>query len=135
MAEIRGKLFVLQMDAVELASQREMSFEISDEMIDTTTKGDAAKSRVPLGEYDVSISIGGLYDTEATAGGGVDTLISNLTGSVKATLLVTTSQTGGHTYEIEGYVSNISEEMNQSDVVTYSADFSSTGELTTGSVL
>jgi len=126
---------VLQMDAVELASQREMSFEISDEMIDTTTKGDAAKSRVPLGEYDVSISIGGLYDTEATAGGGVDTLISNLTGSVKATLLVTTSQTGGHTYEIEGYVSNISEEMNQSDVVTYSADFSSTGELTTGSVL
>ena len=126
---------MLQMDAVELASQREMSFEISDEMIDTTTKGDAAKSRVPLGEYDVSISIGGLYDTEATAGGGVDTLISNLTGSVKATLLVTTSQTGGHTYEIEGYVSNISEEMNQSDVVTYSADFSSTGELTTGSVL
>jgi len=135
MAEVKGKLFVLQMDSVELASQREMSFEISDEMIDTTTKGDAAKTRVPLGEYDVNISIGGLYDTAATAGAGVDALIDNLTGSIKATLLVTTTESGGHTYEIEGYVSNISEEMNQSDVVTYSADFASTGELTKGTVV
>ena len=126
---------MLQMDSVELASQREMSFEISDEMIDTTTKGDAAKTRVPLGEYDVNISIGGLYETGADSGGGVEDLVSNLTGSVKATLLVTTTASGGHTYTIDGYVSNVSEEMNQDGVVTYSADFASTGELTTGSTI
>lgn len=135
MAQIKGKLMVLQMDTVELVSQRELSFEISDEMIDTTVKGDAAKKRIPLGEYDISLSIGGLYETSGTAGGAVEDLISNITGKVEATLLITTSLSGGPTYEVKGYASNLSLEMNKDDVVTYSADFASSGELTTGTVV
>lgn len=135
MAQIKGKVMLLQLDTVELASQRELSLEISDEMIDTTVKGDAAKKRIPLGEYDISLSLGGLYETGAEAGAGVNDMITNLTGQTSATLLITSATSGAPTYEVTGYVSNISVEMNKDDIVTYSADFVSSGTLTTGTVV
>lgn len=125
---------VLEVAGTELASQRELSFEISDEMLDATTKGDAAKKRIPQGEYDISQSIGGLYETGASAGAGVNDLIGNITGSVKATLLITSTESGAPTYSCDGYVSNVSVEMNKDDLVTYSADFVNDGELTVGTV-
>jgi hypothetical protein len=135
MGQIKGKLMLLQMDGVELVSQREMSFEISDEMLDATVKGDAAKKRIPLGEYDISESIGGLYEAGAASGAGVNDLIANITGKVKATLLISSTQSGAPTYEVDGYVNNVSVEMNKDDLVTYSADFVSSGELTSGTVV
>jgi hypothetical protein len=120
---------------VELASQRELSFEISDEMLDTTVKGDSAKKRIPLGEYDINQSIGGLYETGAVAGAGVNDLITSITNGTKATLLITSTTSGAPTYEVDGYVNNVSVEMNKDDIVTYSADFVSSGELTTGTVV
>jgi hypothetical protein len=135
MGQIKGKVMLLQMGTVELASQRELSFEISDEMLDTTVKGDSAKKRIPLGEYDINLSIGGLYETGAVAGAGVNDLITSITNGTKATLLITSTTSGAPTYEVDGYVNNVSVEMNKDDIVTYSADFVSSGELTTGTVV
>lgn len=64
MGQIKGKVLLLRVAGIEMVSQRELSIEISDEMLDKTHKRDAAKKRVPQGEYDISESVGGLYESD-----------------------------------------------------------------------
>jgi len=125
MAEVDGKLMVLQFDNVAIVGRTTGSMNSTADMLDATTADSAGWKEFVAGEKNLTLSVGGLYDPDAAE--GVSEALANLWQG--NTLTWKFGQTGtGQTYWTgTGLLSSVSIQGDKNTLTSYSIEIQNTG--------
>ena len=118
MGQVKGNTTVIEVAGTTLVSQRTLSWNITTDFLAVAGSSGKSKNRKPSGRYEMSVSLGGLYDPE-NPNASAKLLLDNLTGKTRAQITVGSDLVDYRTFL--GYVKDLKEEMNQSDLVSYQA--------------
>lgn len=125
MGKIKGNTTIVEVADTTLVSQQTLSFQIMDNFLEVAGYSGKAKNRKPKKRYEMQVSLGGLYDPEASDA-SADFLISKLQGKERVKVA-----TGSDVMDYNifyGYIKSISEEMNKDNPVSYQAKIISDSE-------
>jgi hypothetical protein len=118
MGQVKGNTTVIEVAGTTLVSQRTLSWNITTDFLSVAGSSGKSKNRKPSGRYEMLVSLGGLYDPE-NPNASAKLLLDNLTGKTRAQITVGSDLVDYPTFL--GYVKDLKEEMNQSDLVSYQA--------------
>lgn len=125
-----GTITYLMHDGTKVTHQTEVSIDLSQDVIDTTTKDSNAWKEHLRGLRGVSIS-GTAYYAEDASEGFAD-MLGKITGRLSSTLRFTTGVTGDEYIEFTGTATSLNAQAGLEDVKSYSYTFESSGAPTVG---
>lgn len=123
-----GTATVIKINTVTIAFGKSTGFELSADMIDTTSKNSGGDREFLPGNRSATLSFEGLFDEAITSTAGFDLLNDAIKAGTKVTALFGASS--GKTYSYQAYISSLSRTAPEGDVETFSCTIQCTGAQT-----
>lgn len=123
-----GTATVIKINTVTIAFGKSTGFELSADMIDTTSKNSGGDREFLPGNRSATLSFEGLFDEAITSTAGFDLLNDAIKAGTKVTALF--GALNGKTYSYQAYISSLSRTAPEGDVETFSCTIQCTGAQT-----
>ncbi len=128
MADVNGTNFRVVAGGNVIAASRTCNFEITVDMIDTTTQDSGGNRTIIPGLFSGNGSVNGLYTTSDTY--GVDYIFSTAIAKTQVSIAWEMQETSGKVYTANAYLSGATIEGGTEDNVTYTANIEIDGAVT-----
>lgn len=128
MATFNGTNLGVYVGGVLIAAATDVSFSVSAETIDVSTKDSGAWRYLLAGMRSGSMSVSGLIDYSAASGYDVPDLFGAFTGRTALTLKFEESGSGKD-FNATGYLTSLEQSAGTEDTATYSATFELSGQI------
>lgn len=123
-----GTATVIKINTVTIAFGKSTGFELSADMIDTTSKNSGGDREFLPGNRSATLSFEGLFDEGITSTAGFDLLNDAVKAGTKVTALF--GAASGKAYSYQAYISSLSRTAPEGDVETFSCTIQCTGAQT-----
>jgi len=125
MAEVDGRLMVLQFDNVAIVGRTTGSMNTTADMLDATTADSQGWKEFVAGEKNLNLSVGGLYDPDAAE--GVSEAWANLTQGNTFTWKYGQTAAGQTYWTGTGLISSVNIQGDKNTLTSYSIEIQNTG--------
>lgn len=125
MAVKNGTDILLQVGGTIVNATTNHTFDMSVDMIDTTTKDSNGSKEYIAGEDDATITVEGKYDPVATY--SYSTIFTAIKAKAAVTLTFGLDQSGDKAYRMSGLMSNLSLNGPKNEAGTWTATYQKTG--------